>query len=307
VSSRYVGRFAPSPTGPLHFGSLVAALASYLDARAHEGQWLLRIEDVDTQRCAHAHEATILQQLRDYGFEHDGDIVRQSERAMHYRETINVLDEKRLAYRCVCTRKMLATARRNREGEIVYPGTCRNASIVYDVLRPTAIRLNVAAVSDAPFVEFQDRAFGRIAQNVAHDVGDFVLLRADGDFAYQLAVVVDDVEQGVTHVVRGADLLLNTPRQILLQRALELPTPQYLHVPIATNARGEKLSKQTLAPSLPTELNARIDTLANAWAFLRQAPIEKTNDPREFLRKAVAAWQPARLASLQSSDTATNL
>jgi glutamyl-Q tRNA(Asp) synthetase len=307
VSSRYVGRFAPSPTGPLHFGSLVAALASYVDARAHEGQWLIRIEDVDTQRCSREDEAMILRQLRDYGFEHDGNIVRQSERAARYREALDVLDKKRLSYRCVCTRKMLATTRRNSEGEIVYPGMCRNANIAHDALRPTAIRLNVAHASDAMRVEFQDRSYDRVFQDVAHDVGDFVLLRADGDFAYQLAVVVDDAAQGVTHIVRGADLLLNTPRQILLQRALELPTPQYLHVPIATNASGEKLSKQTLAPTLPTELNARIDTLASAWAFLRQAPIAKTSDPHEFLRNAVAAWQPARLASLKSSDVATNL
>jgi glutamyl-Q tRNA(Asp) synthetase len=294
-SPQYVGRFAPSPTGPLHFGSLVAALASYVDARACKGQWFVRVEDVDSQRCSRAHETTILKQLDDYGFEHDGAIMRQSERAEHYRQAIEILRSKGLAYRCQCSRKTLANARRNSEGEVVYRGTCRNAGIAWDVTARSAVRLNLDALQISAHVTFEDRACGNVAQHVREDVSDFVLLRADGDFAYQLAVVVDDAEQGITDVVRGADLLLNTPRQIVLQRALGFVTPSYLHVPLATNEKGEKLSKQTLAPTLPNAPRERIQTLRGAWAFLRQSALPDVVSTRELLQAAVAAWRPQSL------------
>jgi glutamyl-Q tRNA(Asp) synthetase len=305
VTRSYVGRFAPSPTGPLHFGSLVAALASYVDARSKGGKWLVRIEDVDSDRCSREHEATILKQLQQYGFEVDGDIVRQSNRSGHYREALDRLQMRDLIYRCRCTRKMLVVAARNGDGEVIYPGTCRNQHIGPSESH-TAIRFNLNAIDDATWVEFDDRAFGQTSQRVREDVGDFVLLRADGDFAYQLAVVVDDALQGVTDVVRGADLLGNTARQIVLQRILGYTTPRYLHVPIATNSHGEKLSKQTKASSLPDAPPQIIGTLHAAWTFLRQTPVE-TMDLGGFWRAAVANWLPERLYGLQTTQTTANL
>ncbi len=307
MTARYVGRFAPSPTGPLHFGSLVAALASYVDARAHEGRWHLRMEDVDTQRCSREDEAMIIRQLTAYGFEHDGEIMRQSERTAVYHNAIAALERKGVVYRCRCTRKSLAAARRSSEGEIVYPGTCRNAQIQNDAHRPSAVRLNLSALHIETPIAFEDRALGPIAQDLREQVGDFILLRADGDFAYQLAVVIDDAAQGITHVVRGADLLLNTPRQIALQHALGLTRPHYLHVPIAANEAGEKLSKQTLAPPLPMGHEDQLATLSRAWAFLRQSPLGAVASPRAFLKNAVAVWQPERLRALASVASAANL
>lgn len=306
AQSRYVGRFAPSPTGPLHFGSLVAALASYVDARANDGQWLVRIEDVDTQRCKREHELTILRQLDAYGFDHDGEVLRQSERGEYYRDALHRLAMRSLTYRCVCSRKTLALAHRNPEGEIVYPGTCRDAAVSAEV-SPAAVRFNLSHREVNAAASFDDRAYGLIAQQLREAVGDFVLRRADGDFAYQLAVVVDDAQQGVTDVVRGADLLLNTPRQIALQRALSVATPRYLHAPIATNSNGEKLSKQTRATALPERLDEQLAALRDAWHLLRQTQIESAASTREFLRQAVAIWQPERLAALQIHPAAQNL
>jgi glutamyl-Q tRNA(Asp) synthetase len=291
----YIGRFAPSPTGPLHFGSLVAALASYVDAKAHDGTWLVRIEDVDTARSSREYETTILEQLYAYGFAHDGVVLRQRERTERYREIVEHLHSRDLVYRCRCSRKNLADARRNRENEIIYPGTCRAASVDWNTREASAVRIKIDAVPHVGIVAFDDRVYGRIEQHVAEDVGDFVLHRADGDFAYQLAVVVDDADQNVTHVVRGADLLLNTPRQILLQRMLGFVTPSYLHVPIAKNANGEKLSKQTLAEALPMERAAQVQTLRQAWTFLQQQAIAEVQSPAEFLGAAVAAWRPSQL------------
>lgn len=294
-ASAYVGRFAPSPSGPLHFGSLVAALASYVDAKSHRGAWLVRIEDVDTARSSREHESAILEQLHAYGFTHDGVVIRQRERGMRYREIIEFLAACNLVYRCRCSRKTLLSARRNRDGEIIYPGTCREASIAWNTSEQTAVRLAIASCNQFTQIVFNDAVFGRIEQNIADDVGDFLLLRADYDFAYQLAVVADDADQGVTHVVRGADLLHNTPRQIFLQRILGFATPNYLHVPIARNAQGEKLSKQTRAAALPLEHNARLLTLRNAWSFLQQTDIDVADSPEAFLSRAVAAWRPAKL------------
>jgi glutamyl-Q tRNA(Asp) synthetase len=284
----YIGRFAPSPTGPLHFGSLVAAVASYADARAANGQWLLRIEDVDTTRCSRAAETEILRQLAAYGFVADGDIVRQSERNRNYEAAIARLATAKQMFACTCSRKILEDAPRNSEGESIYPGTCRDCGVVTG---PHSLRLRVKDDEDSK-VTFIDRACGVITQNVAKDVGDFVLRRADGCCSYQLAVAVDDALQGVTDVVRGQDLLMNTPRQIYVQRLLGVATPTYLHVPLVRNADGDKLSKQTLAQAINPD--APVETLHSAWAFLNQNVVGPVESVKAFWKAATAAWNPQR-------------
>ncbi len=251
---KYVGRFAPSPTGPLHAGSLVAALASWLQARAHGGQWLIRMEDVDTPRCIPGVDAIILNQLAACSLHSDGPIWRQSDRSTQYQAALNHLVAQGLAYPCACTRKEIETAQTlplARHSAAVYPGTCRQG-LCGKTAR--AWRLNVGAVIDTfklPVpTPWSDALSGQQTQNVAAEVGDFVLLRADGLWAYQLAVVVDDAAQGITHVVRGADLSDNTARQIVLQKALGLATPVYRHTPLVMAADGEKLSKQNGAQAL---------------------------------------------------------
>jgi glutamyl-Q tRNA(Asp) synthetase len=257
----YVGRFAPSPTGPLHAGSLVAGLASYLDARAHGGRWLLRIEDLDPPRVAAGATAAIEGTLAACGLAWDGDIVLQSRRGTAYQAAFDQLAAQGRVYPCACTRKEVADSlanlrQRDFGRELVYPGTCRAGPAPGRA--PRAWRI---AVGDAVIV-FDDVLQGRQRQELAREVGDFVLKRADGLWAYQLAVVVDDGYQGITHVVRGADLLDSTPRQILLQQLLGLPAPVYAHVEVLTDAGGEKLSKQTGAPAV---------TPANAAQALRDA------------------------------------
>jgi len=280
----YVGRFAPSPTGPLHVGSLVAAVASWADARAAGGRWLVRIEDLDRPRCSQAAADTILRQLDAYGLAWDGDVLVQSRRDDAYAAALDALKAQGAAYPCACTRSRLAHAPRNPEGEILYPGICRNGLAPGAVAR--AWRVRASNVS----IHFEDRIHGRLEQALAHAVGDFIVRRADGLFAYQLAVVVDDAFQGVTHVVRGADLLWNTPRQIHLQRLLGLPTPAYAHVPLVTNATGQKLSKQTLAPALPEA--GRGAVLAEALAALGHPPPDDLvgAGPGELLAWASAHW-----------------
>ena len=273
---RYIGRFAPSPTGPLHAGSLVAALASWLDARAHAGHWLLRIEDVDTPRCLPGMEAVIVQQLQACGLRPDEPPWRQSTRGVHYQQALDGLVARQIAYPCACSRKDIEAAQaehgvaRTRGGELPYPGTCRpeNGGLRGRAARAWRLHTGRAAAGDvatweqatgqptgattptAHIVSWTDRRLGHQSQDVVREVGDFVLRRADGLWAYQLAVVVDDAAQGVTHVVRGEDLADNTPRQMLLQRALGLPTPQYLHTPLVLAADGLKLSKQNAAQAL---------------------------------------------------------
>ena len=290
----YVGRFAPSPTGPLHFGSLVAAVASYADARAAKGQWLLRIEDVDTSRCTKAAEAEILRQLASYGFEVDSEVVRQSERGELYAHAVKQLTDTGSVFACTCSRKMRESAPHNDEGEAIYPGTCRNAR---HAMAGHSLRLRVTD-DGRSLVRFTDRACGVISQNVAVDVGDFVLRRADGLYAYQLAVVVDDALQGVTDIVRGEDLLMNTPRQIYLQRALGVATPTYLHVPLVRNVNGEKLSKQTLAAAI--RVDAPLETLRAAWAFLKQVDVGRADSVAAFWKAAIAAWNPQILRYSQA-------
>lgn len=260
----YRGRFAPSPTGPLHFGSLVAAVGSYLEARTHGGEWRVRIEDVDTPRCKPEFESAILRTLVCYGFRIDGEIMRQRERTSAYQAALNRLHYDNHIFGCACTRREIGDSRLGSDGAPVYPGTCRNGIPAGKEAR--AWRLKV----DAAKIEFVDAVQGSIQQDLALEVGDFVLLRADGLFAYQLAVVEDDADQGITHVVRGADLLDSTPRQIWLQQCLGVSTPQYAHLPVAVNAAGEKLSKQTLAEALDD--NNPVPALWRALEFLGQQP-----------------------------------
>lgn len=259
----YIGRFAPSPTGPLHFGSLIAAVGSHLDARAHGGQWLLRMEDVDEPRCSQAHADEILRVLDAYGLEWDGEIVYQSRRKDHYQAALERLAEGGHAYPCACSRREIADSSITGLEGPVYPGTCREG-LSGRTPRAWRVRVNSEPVC------FDDRLQGEHCQNLEADIGDFVIRRADNLFAYQLAVVVDDHEQGITHVVRGADLLASTPRQIHLQRLLGYATPAYLHLPVAVNEAGQKLSKQTLA----APLNAReaAPALVQALRFLGQKP-----------------------------------
>ena len=257
VLVRYIGRFAPSPTGPLHAGSLVAALASWLDARAHGGQWLVRIEDVDTPRCMPGADQLILQQLATCGLVSDAPVMWQSQRGDAYQATLNTLIPKGWAYPCGCSRKEIEDAQalmghtRERHTAAVYPGTCRDG---LNGKAARAWRLNVQRVIDdlklATPLAWHDRLLGLQQQDVAQEVGDFVLRRADGLWAYQLAVVVDDAAQGITHIVRGEDLTDNTARQIVLQRALGLATPCYMHTPLVLGENGEKLSKQNGATAL---------------------------------------------------------
>jgi len=288
----YRGRYAPSPTGPLHFGSLVAALASYCDARAAGGGWLVRIEDVDVPRSERGAESAILATLERYGFAWDGDVVRQSERTAIYAAALDRLRANADVYDCACSRRELETAAVGPGGERIYPGTCRDGMPADRRARPQrAVRVRVEDVR----VEFRDRLQGANAQDLAREVGDFVVRRADGLYAYQLAVVVDDALQNVTHVVRGADLLASTPRQIYLARRLEYPALSYLHVPVAIRATGEKLSKQTGAPPLPQD---PLPALFAAWRFLGQVPPEGAEAPAsvgEFWSWAIARWNPAGL------------
>lgn len=260
----YRGRFAPSPTGPLHFGSLVAALASYLEARQQQGEWLLRMEDLDTPRNMPGAADAILRSLEAFGFEWDGAVVYQSERHDLYAAALARLQEGGLVYPCGCTRKEIADSAIHGIEGAIYPGTCRSGLPPGKTARAWRIRAENRTIG------FDDAIQGHVAQNLARDIGDFVLKRADGFYAYQLAVVVDDADQGITHVVRGADLLDSTPRQIYLQQVLGLPAMHYAHIPVVLNAQGEKLSKQTQAAAVDDRQPAT--QLWQALDFLQQSP-----------------------------------
>jgi glutamyl-Q tRNA(Asp) synthetase len=268
----YIGRFAPSPSGPLHFGSLVAALASWLDARAAGGRWLLRIEDLDRPRVQRGAADAILRALERLGLYWDGEVVFQSRRAARYERALARLAN---TYLCGCTRREIADSAVSlaADGAQVYPGTCRVGLPAGRSARSLRVRVEGS-------ISFADRVQGALVQDLEREVGDFVLRRADGQFAYQLAVVVDDAEQGVTDVVRGADLFDSTPRQIYLQALLGLRTPRYLHVPMAIDAGGEKLSKQAGARAVGRE------DLWLALRFLGQPASETLAD-------AVRDWNPA--------------
>ena len=284
----YTGRFAPSPTGLLHPGSLVAALASWLDARAHGGQWLVRIEDVDTPRCVPGADKTILQQLAACGLAPDGPVLWQSQRGDAYAAALEALVGKGWAYPCGCTRKEIESAQNvARHNAAVYPGTCQEG---LNGKPARAWRLNVQAVQTAlglpAITRWHDRRLGLQQQNVCEEVGDFVLRRADGLWAYQLAVVVDDAAQGITHVVRGEDLADNTARQIVLQAALGLPTPHYLHTPLVLGANGEKLSKQNGALALDLQTPQTVLSALNAAAQVLGLPaMPEQTAPAHALKK----------------------
>ena len=287
--SHYIGRFAPSPTGPLHFGSLVAAVGSYLQARAQGGIWLVRMEDLDPPREVPGAADGILRTLEAFGFAWDGEVLYQSRRSAHYREVLDTLLARGEAYECGCTRREIAAAGRvGREGP-VYPGTCRAGLPSGKVARAVRLRTHNERV------HFEDAIQGRIEQRLESEIGDFVVLRADGLFAYQLAVVVDDAEQGVTEVVRGADLLDSTPRQIHLQHVLGHPTPHYMHLPIAVNREGQKLSKQTHARALNTR--DPVPALFTALSFLEQHPPDalRTASLDTLWSWAMAHWRPEQI------------
>ena len=282
----YRGRFAPSPTGPLHDGSLVAALVSWLDARAHGGAWLVRIEDVDGPRCPPGTGEFILGQLAALGLQADEPPRWQSRRGHLYEAALQRLIAAGLAYGCACTRAEIAAAAgpRPRHGELVYPGTCRHGT------QGRAVRAWRFRVQGR--IDWQDRRLGAQSQDLGTEVGDFVLKRADGLWAYQLAVVVDDADQGITDVVRGEDLADNTPRQIALQRALGLPTPRYLHTPLVLAADGQKLSKQTGAAAL--NLADPVARLGEAAAALGLPPLPaRPTGVADMLAALVPRWRAA--------------
>ncbi|MFC6841857.1 tRNA glutamyl-Q(34) synthetase GluQRS [Xanthomonas theicola] len=280
-SPPYRGRFAPSPSGPLHLGSLLAAFGSWLHARHAGGQWLLRIEDVDRPRSAAGAVERQLASLRAHGLDADGPVSRQSERGAAYHAAAQRLLQAGQAFACSCSRSELAAQ-----------GGVHHRCVAAQARPRPALRLRVAPGS---VVAFRDGVRGAVAQDVYAEVGDFVLLRADGGWAYQLAVVVDDAAQGISHVVRGADLLDSTPRQILLQRALGLPTPHYLHLPLLLGADGRKLSKSHAA--LPLDDTDPLPALRLAWALLGQAPaaLAGAGSVAALLAAALRMFEPARL------------
>lgn len=287
---RYTGRFAPSPTGPLHFGSLLAAVASYLQAKQNAGRWLLRIEDIDPPREQAGADVAIIAALEQYGFEWDGPVTYQSHSNAYHEELIHELVDSGRAYPCNCSRRDLAGARRGPLG-MVYPGTCRNGCNASE----TSIRVK----ADGPAIEFVDGLQGPQSMLLSEESGDFIIRRRDGLIAYQLAVVADDALQGISEVVRGIDLLPATPRQILLQQLLGLATPQYAHIPVVEVSQGQKLSKQTGAPAIPAGQPGPI--LFAALTALGQRPAEdlRTAPVDDIWKWAVPNWAPKNLVGIQ--------
>ena len=314
-STNYRGRFAPSPTGPLHFGSLVAAVGSYLDAKHHHGTWLVRMEDLDTPRCMPGAAQDILRTLEAFGLHSDEPVLYQSQRTAAYEEALHKLQAMGAVYPCCCTRKEIADSALNGIEGPVYPDTCRHGIPAGREGRAWRVRTNISPF-DKPVlsnveglspnglkVEFSDALQGHITQHLESEIGDFVVKRADGLFAYQLAVVVDDAFQDITHIVRGADLLDSTPRQIYLQRLLGLRIPQYLHLPVAVNESGEKLSKQTLAA--PVDETHPVKTLLRVLDFLQQHPPAKLADcnVKTVLDWAIANWEATKMRGIRTQPT----
>jgi glutamyl-Q tRNA(Asp) synthetase len=298
----YRGRFAPSPTGPLHAGSLLAALGSWLDARKNGGKWLLRIEDLDSPRCIPGAEKQIQAQLLACGLSWDEELSYQSERQALYQHALQRLNQLKLLYPCTCSRQAIATALDElgivtpRSHEMVYPGSCRSHQQgihVPELLKISKVAWRLALPQNC-HIEFEDLALGLQSQDLNKEVGDFVLRRNDGVFTYQLAVVVDDAEQAITHIVRGEDLLSNTARQIHLQKILGYRTPQYLHLPLVINEHGEKLSKQTLATQINTQdAHHSLAELRKAAQHLRlrNLPDGERTTIAEWLLAATRAWK----------------
>ncbi len=294
MTAIYIGRYAPSPTGPLHFGSLVAAVGSYLDARAQGGRWLLRMEDLDPPREIPGAADGILKTLEAFGFEWDGEVLYQGRRHAAYAEAAASLLKAGAAFPCACSRKEIADSGVHGLEGPIYPGTCRHGLPPGREAR--ALRLKVPDQG----IFFEDGFQGTVSQNLARDIGDFIIRRVDGAHAYQLAVVVDDAFQGVNQVVRGADLLLSTPRQFFLQGLLGLPHPHYLHLPVAVNPAGEKLSKQTHAR--PVSDTQPGPGLWAALVYLHQGPPEALRDAsiEEIWVWAVAHWRREPLLGISS-------
>jgi glutamyl-Q tRNA(Asp) synthetase len=285
----YRGRFAPTPSGPLHFGSMVAAVGSFLDAKSRGGTWLVRIDDLDPPRVAPGAVDSILRCLEAFRMCWDGEVVLQSRRGEAYHAALHQLRNRNKVYPCGCSRREIDDAGIAGVEGAVYPGTCR------DGLPPGREARTFRLRTQGADVEFTDQLQGPVRQQIETDIGDFVLYRADHVFAYHLACAVDDAAQGITHVVRGADLIASTPRQIYLQQLLGLPTPEYLHLPVAVNAQGQKLSKQTLAEAV-----AVIDpaaTLVRLLCFLNHPPPAdlRTGDPAALWQWAIGTWQRERL------------
>ena len=279
MTPEYRGRFAPSPTGPLHFGSLLAAISSYAQARQQQGKWLVRIEDVDLPRCDSNSTSLILKALEAYGMHWDEDITYQSQRNEYYEAALDLLTTQNDTYGCACTRKEIRKAITDSEPTSIYPGTCRNGIAKGKTERSTRMRTNNNEVS------FNDAVQGHFSQCLTRDVGDFIIKRAGGLFAYQLAVVVDDALQNITEVVRGSDMLDSTPRQIYLQQHLNYATPDYMHIPLATHPDGHKLSKQTMASAIA--LDDPRPTLIKALNFLKQ---DVPNELRDTNVEAIWEW-----------------
>jgi glutamyl-Q tRNA(Asp) synthetase len=289
MKRNYRGRFAPSPTGPLHFGSLVAAVGSYLDAKAHGGAWLVRMDDLDLSRTVPGAADLILNSLEKLGMAWDETVVYQSTRSEAYEKALKVLKKRKLIYPCACSRREIADSAVGGIDGPIYTGTCRKGLLAGRAARAERI------MTDNNRIELKDAIQGKIVHSLERQVGDFVVKRADGYFAYQLAVVVDDADQGITDIVRGADLLDSTTRQIYLQQLLGYATPRYAHLPVAVNVLGEKLSKQTLAA--PINVAAPVLTLNAVLQFLGQATITDCapEDTRTFWAQAVSTWDITRV------------
>ncbi|MFW2374632.1 MAG: tRNA glutamyl-Q(34) synthetase GluQRS [Gammaproteobacteria bacterium] len=287
----YRGRFAPSPTGPLHFGSLIAALASYLEALSQQGEWLVRMEDVDVLRNVRHADSDILKTLEAYGFEWQDEVIYQTRRTQAYQEALHQLTAKDLIYRCICSRRQLRQQAEHGPLGIIYPGTCQNSD--HPEHHEHAVRLRTRN----QHIEFVDAIMGSYGHNPHTSLGDFIVRRRDGLFAYQLAVVVDDAWQGITHIVRGFDLLESTPRQIYLQQCLDYPACQYAHLPLAVNAQGDKLSKQTHAAAI--DIKNPVATLLKVMKFLHQQPPEELAQAslHEFWQWAKGHWTLSRVPS----------
>lgn len=290
------GRFAPSPTGPLHFGSLVAALGSFADARHRGGEWLVRIEDLDRPREVPGAAAGILRTLEAFGFWWDGPILYQHQRSQHYAAALAELQARGLTYLCSCSRRQIAERGRPGPEGPIYPGTCRPA---WRETTPAPDHCAERLMVEPLRLVFEDRIQGQIGQRLDEAVGDFVLKRADGLHAYQLAVVLDDAEQGIDSVVRGADLLLSTPRQCYLQQLLGLPQPEYAHLPLALDSAGRKISKSQAAA--PVDPARPLPALLQAWRFLGQRPLPETpGSVKDFWQLALPAWELARVPNMPS-------
>lgn len=284
----YVGRFAPSPTGPLHFGSLVAAVASYLDARSQQGLWYLRIEDLDPARESVSAPNEIIQQLELHGLHWDGDILYQSERLDSYEQARDQLILHQYLYPCTCSRK---------ETDRIYSGRCRNKTIG-DLSQPHSLRFHI----NESELTIQDRLFGQLQWTKHRDMGDFIVRRKDGLDAYQLAVVVDDIYQGITDILRGADLINSTPLQASLFKALRKPCPRYCHIPVVLAADGRKLSKQAFAE--PISSMAAVENIRRALNFLDQKNIQGKS-VNELLRNAAISWNIGRIPKLRGHSERT--